>query len=253
VLTLHKILPTLILPVGLILLLLVAAFCLRRWALVWVGAIGLFLASLPGVSKTLLRSLERVTPELSVQEVPEADAILVLSGMLGPDRPDGCKLNWGEAYDRFEAGLRLWQSGKAPILVLTDPALVQTGEHETEGKQLKNEALKLGLAENRLLLIGPIGNTAQEAELFDRIAQERGWRRVFLVTSAWHMPRALERFRRTGLQILPFPVDYRTGVSEPISMLDFFPSATALAGTETFIREWIGRIYYRGLDLLPCP
>jgi len=241
----------LILPVGLILLLLVAAFCLRRWALVWVGAVGLFLASLPWVSKSLLRSLEVENPELSVKEVPVTDAILVLSGMLGPDRQDSFRLNWGEAYDRFEAGVRLWQAGKAPFLVLTDPALVQTGEHETEGKQLQKEAWKLGLPENRVVLIGPIGNTAQEAELFSQIAREKGWRQVILVTSAWHMPRALERFRRTGLQILPFPVDFRTGAGGQVSIFGFFPSGAALAGTELFIREWIGRIYYRGLDLLP--
>ena len=248
-LTLHKILPTLILPVGLSLVLLVTALTLRRWSLVLTAVVCLFLASLPLVSKTLLRSLETVTPELSVQEVPVADGILVLSGILGPNRPDGFKLNWGEAYDRFDAGVRLWQAGKAPFLVLTDPALVQTGEHETEGKRLMKEALKLGLAENHLLLIGPIGNTAQEAELFDRIARERGWQQVILVTSAWHMPRALERFHRTGLQILPFPVDYRTASTEKISLIDFFPSAAAMAGTEIYMREWIGRWFYHLHDL----
>jgi len=243
----------LILPVGLTLLLLVAAFSLRRWSLVWAGLFFLFLAGSPWVSKSLLRSLEGENPEHSVQEVPVADAILALSGILGPDRPEGFKLNWGEAYDRFDAGIRLWQAGKAPLLVLTDPALFQTGHHETEGKRLQREAWKLGLPKDRVLLLGPVGNTAQEAELLGKVARGRGWQQVILVTSAWHMPRALERFRRTGLQILPFPVDYRTGVAGPISILDFFPSATALAGTETFIREWVGRIYYRGLDLLPSP
>jgi len=249
VLTLHKILPTLILPVGLSLVLLVTALTLRRWSLVLTAVVCLFLASLPLVSKTLLRSLETETPELSVEEVPMADGIVVLSGILGPGRPEGFKLNWGEAYDRFDAGIRLWQSGKAPFLVLTDPALVQHEQHVTEGKQLQREAWNLGLPKDSVLLLGPIGNTGQEADLFGKAARERGWRQVILVTSACHMPRALERFRRTGLQILPFPVDYRTGREKGGSAQDFFPTASALAETEVFLREWIGRWFYRLHDL----
>lgn len=248
-LTLHKILPTLVLPVGLTLLLLVAAFSLRRWPIVMMTAGFLWLASLPCVSGFLLSELEGETREMSIREAPSADAILVLSGMLGPDRGSGKKNNWGEGYDRFDAGIQLWQAGKAPLLVLTDPALFQSGQHETEGKRLQREAWKLGLPEDCVLLLGPVGNTAQEAELFGKVARERGWHKVVLVTSAWHMPRALERFHRNGLQCLPFPVDYRTGKERGISAQDFFPTASALAGTEVFFREWVGRWFYRLHDL----
>jgi len=247
-LTLHKILPTLILPVGLTLLLLVAAFSLRRWPIVMMTAGFLWLASLPCVSGFLLSELEGETREMSIREAPSADAILVLSGMLGPDRGSGKKNNWGEGYDRFDAGIQLWQAGKAPLLVLTDPALSQSGQHETEGKRLQREAWKLGLPEDCVLLLGPVGNTADEATLFSRLARKRGWSGFILVTSAWHLPRALERFDKAGVKAIPFPVDFRTPTIRKVAPVDFFPTGHALAKTELFLREWMGRLYYRILD-----
>lgn len=247
--TLHKILPLGILPVGLTLLALLAAQAFRRWSLVLIAAGWLFFASLPLVSEFLLHRLEAEVPELSVSEAPHADVVLVLSGILGPSRREGYPLNWGEGFDRFEAGVFLWKAGKAPLLVLMDPAFGAPGTQESEGKLLRKEAWAAGVPQESVSLLGPVGNTAQEAALFGKVARQRGWQRVLLVTSAAHMPRALERFQTNGLDFHPFPVDYRTGSGDRICLMDFFPSAGALAGTEIFFREWIGRIYYRVLDL----
>lgn len=247
-LILHKILPLVILPVGLTLLALLAALAFRRWAWVLFAAGWLLFASLPLVSEFLLHGLEAEVPELLLSEVAPADVVLVLSGMLGPSRREGYPLNWGEGFDRFEGGIRLWKAGKASFLVLMDPAFAPLGAQTSEGKQLQKEAWAAGIPRKNVLLLGPVGNTAQEAVLFGAVARQRGWQRILLVTSATHMPRALERFRRTGLDLQPYPVDYRTGSGDRTSLMDFFPSARALAGTEIFFREWIGRIYYRGLD-----
>lgn len=253
VLVFHKILPTLILPIGLSLGLLVLAGLTRRWVGVGLAGILLFLASLPCVSEYLLKSLEDEIPELSIRETPTADAILVLSGILGDDRGTGRKTNWGEGFDRFEAGVLLWKAGKAPRLVFTDPAPSRADGRGTEGQRLVREARAAGVPSEATVLVGPIGNTDDEARLVARIARERGWKKMILVSTAWHLPRAWERFRRLGIDAVPFPVDYRTPVRSEWDPVDGFPSAHALAETEIFLREWIGRWYYRGRDLLPNP
>jgi len=248
---LHKILPTLILPIGLSLGLLVLAGLTRRWVGVGLAGILLFLASLPCVSEYLLKSLEDEIPELSIREAPTADAILVLSGILGDDRGTGRKTNWGEGFDRFEAGVLLWKADKAPWLVFTDPVPSRADGRETEGERLRREALAAGVPSEAMVLIGPIGNTADEAKLLARVAREKGWKKVILVTTAWHLPRAWERFRRLDIDGVPFPVDHRTPVRSEWDPVDWFPSAYALAETEIFMREWIGRWYYRLRDRFP--
>lgn len=251
VLVLHKILPTLILPIGLSLGLLVLAGITRRWVGVGLAGILLFLASLPCVSEYLLKSLEDEIPELSIREAPTADAILVLSGILGDDRGIGRKTNWGEGFDRFEAGVLLWKADKAPWLVFTDPVPSRADGRETEGERLRREALAAGVPSEAMVLIGPIGNTADEAKLLARVAREKGWKKVILVTTAWHLPRAWERFRQLDIDGVPFPVDHRTPVRSEWDPVDWFPSAYALAETEIFMREWIGRWYYRLRDRFP--
>jgi uncharacterized SAM-binding protein YcdF (DUF218 family) len=68
--------------------------------------------------------------------------------------------------------------------------------------------------------------------------------RVLLVTSAFHMQRARTLFERAGLSVIPFPVDFKAGAGESLSVLDILPNAGALEMTETALREAYGRLFY---------
>jgi uncharacterized SAM-binding protein YcdF (DUF218 family) len=71
--------------------------------------------------------------------------------------------------------------------------------------------------------------------------------RIILVTSAFHMTRAESLFRAAGLDVTPFPVDFRSPTR--ITLRSFIPSGTALAQTDLALHEIYGRLYYwlRGL------
>ena len=68
--------------------------------------------------------------------------------------------------------------------------------------------------------------------------------RWLLVTSAYHMPRAVGAFRQAGLNISPFPVDFRTRDADDILR---FPISVAagLQRADLAVREWIGLVVYR--------
>ena len=72
-----------------------------------------------------------------------------------------------------------------------------------------------------------------------------GQRRVILVTTSWHMPRAAYLFRRAGIDCQPFPVDFHLDTTRRVKALDFVPSAGAWQGTETALRECYGYAFYR--------
>lgn len=157
---------------------------------------------------------------------------------------------WSDATDRFEKGMFLFQAGKAPRLVFTAGGVPWFRQPESEGDQLRRAALRRGVPEDAILVTGEVANTADEAREVDRIARQRGWRRIVLVTSAWHLPRAVFLFRHTAATIVPYPADYRTKRREPRTILDFVPQAEALLKSELALREFCGLLYYK---LSPAP
>lgn len=76
-----------------------------------------------------------------------------------------------------------------------------------------------------------------------------------LVTSAFHMPRAVGAFRTAGVVFHPYPVDYRTGL---VPHLLARPNAGQnFAQLDYAIHEWVGLLayYMRGYNevLFPAP
>ena len=80
-----------------------------------------------------------------------------------------------------------------------------------EGDVLRQRAIQLGISDTSVISTRKVRNTAEEAiEVASLLPPEST---VLLVTSAFHMPRALQLFNRQGVSVLPFPVDFQsTGV-----------------------------------------
>lgn len=240
----NKFLPVFVLPIGVVVVLVLLGLR-QKWR--WLGAAGagvLVAASLPVVSQWLLARLESVYPAMRVDAAPEADVVLVLGGMLGAPAVPGGLPEWSEAVDRFEGGVALAQGGRAPWLLFTAAARSGDGSIEPEGAALRRLAVARGLDPARVLLTGPVSNTADEVRELERLAVERGWKRVLLVSSAWHLPRAMRQFRGHGLEVVPFPVDFRSRPNLTTPWIDWIPTAGALADTERALREVYGIAFY---------
>jgi uncharacterized SAM-binding protein YcdF (DUF218 family) len=114
----------------------------------------------------------------------------------------------------------------------------------------------LGIDRSRLIIERTSRNTLENAEFSKALADPKPGERWLLVTSAFHMPRAVGLFRKAGFPVEPYPVDWRTGGTS--SLLSFDTTATdGLSRTDIAVREWIGLIVYRLTgktdDLLPAP
>lgn len=244
VLLLHKLLPVFVLPIGLLVILVVLG-TLRRWRWLVFAALAAFVfACLPRVGGWLIGRLESVHPRLTAAEAGKADAVLVLGGSLGGSSPAGHVPNWSDAVERFEGGVALMRAGAAPWLLFpggvapADPAIVP------EGERLRGMAIDRGVPAERIVVLGAVGNTADEARAFAAHAREHGMKRVILVTSAWHMPRAARQFRKSSVEIVPFPVDFRNNPSPPWPWWNYLPTAAGLAHTEIALRECYGIAFY---------
>lgn len=243
-LILNKLLPIFVLPIGLVVLLLVVALVRKkRWPII-AGLALLYLGSMPVVGDGLMRWLESGYPAVAIEQVESADAIVPLGGIFGPQAADGFLPNLGEAGERLEAGIRLMEQKKAPWLVFTGGRMPWSKRPEVEGAFSKRAALARGIPDEQILVTSEVGNTRDEARAVAALMRERGWRKIILVTSAWHMPRTARLFRKAGVDFVPFPVDIQIDPNGAVTLLDFLPSASALRNTETVLRESYGMLFY---------
>ena len=245
VLFLNKLLPIFVLPIGFAFLLLLGALLWRKiWPAVLAVAV-LYVASMPIVGNNLLGWLETRHPAVAIAQVEKADAIVVLGGIFGPQVKAGYLANLAESSERLEAGIVLHQTGAAPWLVFTGGRIPWEGRDKVEGEDSRDAALARGVPEEAIVVTREIGNTSDEARAIRDLMRERGWKRIILVTTAWHMPRSAWLFRKAGVDCVIFPVDFRHDPLRKITPLEFLPSAYALANTETTLRELYGNLFYR--------
>jgi len=114
----------------------------------------------------------------------------------------------------------------------------------------------LGVAHERITAEEQSRNTIENAVFSHLLANPQPGERWILVTSAYHMPRAIAAFRAAGFAIEAYPVDWRT--RGPIDALQPFNSvANGLRRTDTAVREWVGLLAYRitgkTAELFPAP
>lgn len=239
---LHKILPLLVSPLVILLGLLVLGIVKKRTPILGAAVLLMYLCSMPLISGLLFRALESGEVRLELQDAPQADAIVVLSGMLvWVKAKRGLVQEWNDP-DRFFAGVDLTSTGHAQTLIFTGGRLPWESGLETEGHQLKKYAQRLGVPENKILVTPEVQNTEQEAAAVKDMLKDT--KNIILVTSAFHMKRAKSLFENAGLNVFPYPVDFRVAAST-LTVMDFLPSAGALGQTDTAIHEFAGIVFYK--------
>ena len=85
--------------------------------------------------------------------------------------------------------------------------------------------------------------TLENARLSHALLAAEGIRTVYLVTQAWHMPRARLAFENAGFVVIPAATDYTTRFR--LTALDFLPDARALRDSSIFFHEIMGIAWYR--------
>jgi uncharacterized SAM-binding protein YcdF (DUF218 family) len=118
----------------------------------------------------------------------------------------------------------------------------------------RDAMLMAGLAESRLVLEGQARNTDENVLLLKQLLQPQAGQHWVLVTSAFHMPRAMALFRKAGWTVVPWPVDYR---GLPPALLPRADLVDQMSVLNVAVHEWIGLVAYwatgRTAELFPKP
>ena len=239
---LHKILPTFVLPIMLVIIVILIGLIQHKKKLIYIAIGVLYILCTPIFSNNFFKLVEGSEYRKPISAIDSADAIVVLSGMLEINEVgDSTYIEWGDP-DRFFGGIALFKAGKAQKLVFTGGKMPWDKAKKTEGEVLKEYAISNGIPSEKIFVTKDVENTADEAVAVKELISPS--RRIILVTSAYHMYRAKKLFEKQGFVVIPYKVDYKTGRTKKITIIDFLPSATNLELTETGIREVIGRFYY---------
>lgn len=206
-----------------------------------VGAGGLWLLySLAGnlwLGGVLLRHLEA---PFTAAPTGHFDAALVLGGGTAL-RPDGAP-QLGPAGDRLRVAARLFRAGQVDRLVTCGTSVA--GIQQAEERDLAEETAALwaewGVPEAAIVRVPGPRNTREEIAALRALVAEHGWQRVAVITSAWHLPRALALARAAGLDVVPVGADFR-GEAPVAGVFGLIPSANGLYRVQTAAWELLGR------------
>ena len=223
--------------------------------LVILSATGLAMAAVSPLSSALYLPLEdrfpRVEPQRSVT------GIIVLGGVF--DVGTGTARNSievNESAERITETLMLAHRFPRARIVFTGGSTRLFAKGPTEAAAARRFFTEAGFDPDRLMFENQSRNTYENAIYTKETVHPRKGETWLLVTSAYHMPRAVGSFRKAGWQVYPWPVDYRTGGRSDLvrPMLD---PARGLQRTDRAVREWLGLAVYwlskRSSALFPAP
>ncbi len=215
------------------------------WSAFIFGAVWLWLWSAPVAGDLIGMDLERDWPPQLAEEVPKADAIILLGGGMNSATNVVPYANICAAADRVWHAARLYRAGKSPLIISTG-----LGSATSELPLL----MDLGVPANAVVCEEEARNTEENARFVAEMLKEKATKReekpkVLLVTSAWHMRRAKFMYERDApdLEIIPAPCDYEAMMfeEEPLTVGAFLPSAGALYGNTIIFKEILGYWGYR--------
>lgn len=195
-----------------------------------------YLSTTQLISDPIIRSLEK---KYTVPLNLKGDVIVMLSGGATLDTPniDGNGHLSGYAANRLITSVELYKKLNVPIIITGGKVFKTTGR---EADIAKKSLINMGIAEDKILIEDESLNTTQNAKYTKVILDKYNFKSPILVTSAFHMERAVIQFKKFNINVLPFPTDYQTNVHGNFELNSLIPSGDALNKIDISIKEYLG-------------
>jgi uncharacterized SAM-binding protein YcdF (DUF218 family) len=205
-----------------------------------ISATCIYLFSIQPVSNMLLIPLETGYPVPSHRIIKKPSAIVVLSSGAYNRHTLG-----GDTFNRLFEGFKLYKKYHVPIIV--------SGGRATSAfslaKAMKNVLVSIGVGKHYVITEDKSNDTYQNALYVLKICRKKDFSRIILVTSAYHMPRAMLLFTKStksgafkNIKIIPYPADFKTDMH--YNTYSYFPQLAYLLTSSEALHEYIGYVYY---------
>lgn len=235
-------------PAGIIVLLVMGLLLIRRHrrsaaSLITLALLGLYVLSLPLTASRLMRSLE-IYPALQAQDLKNSAAQAIV--VLGAGRYAGAPEYGGDTVstgglERLRYAVHLHKLTGLPLLVSGGSPF---GEPVPEAALMK-ESLVSDFQITDVWVEDQSRTTAENAFFTKALLENKGIHHVYLVTHAWHMPRAVRIFEQAGLTVIAAPTLFSSAGGSQAGLLNWLPGAEALSHSCTALHEMAGMMWYR--------
>jgi uncharacterized SAM-binding protein YcdF (DUF218 family) len=108
---------------------------------------------------------------------------------------------------------------------------------------MKSVLNELGVDKSMIFTDVNSRDTLQNAFFTKKFCEKYGFKSIILVTSAYHMPRSVMVFEKAGLQVIPYPADFK--MDKKYTLYSYFPKMNVLQDSTKAIREYVGIIAYK--------
>lgn len=207
-----------------------AAAAVALWLLytaagnVWVGSV-------------LTRFLERDFRGMDSMAAGPFDAVIVLGGGLEV-REDGSGMI-SSAGDRVLLGARMLLAGRTKLLIASGPLVPLPGGRDVSyAEATKRFWVELGVPSEAIVTVTGPRTTSEEVRALKELIPSSGWRRVGVLTSAWHLRRAMRLCRRAGIDASPLPADVI--VAKPFTPRSLIPQYEGFMAVHLACWELLG-------------
>lgn len=226
----------------------VGLLVIGRWrrlglTLAVLGVGGLLLAGLGPFGRIMLVVLEDRFPAY-VDDGRPVDGVIVLGGaeLAGITAARG-QASFQEAGERILAMGELSRRYPQARIVFSGGSSSLAGSPMQEAEVVRMALPQIGLDAGRVEFEPVSRNTAENARLSKELVQPKDGEKWLLVTSAFHMPRAMGCFREVGFPAVAYPVDFRT-TGDPGFFRLFSSVSEGLGFFDLATREWVGLVAY---------
>ena len=189
---------------------------LGKW-LVGLGLAALLVFGFSPLGSVIVHPLEQRFPSTTDIAAGNYAGIILLGGFEDPRISNGrATMALRASGDRLTETIRLANQLPTAKVIFTGGTAPLLRQGKSAAAEVSRFFAAIGIAESRIVIESRSRNTWENALFTRAILKPKPGQRYLLVTSAWHMPRAIGVFRKSGFDVAPWPADYRTAGTEDL-------------------------------------
>ncbi len=181
----------------------------------------------------------------SNKSIQKAEIAVVLGGFASYNEREE-QFNFSQSADRLLYAMKLYYDDEIQKVLISGGSGKLLNQKRREAETGFEFVTSLDFPADKILLEATSRNTHENAVSTKKILEQNdfGDRTILLITSAYHMPRAVRCFEKEGISVIPYPVDYLTDnlSLQPNSII--VPQLHIMSSWEVLLHEWIGVISY---------
>jgi uncharacterized SAM-binding protein YcdF (DUF218 family) len=191
----------------------------------------------------LLNQFARLWDITKKPDMSKTYSCAIILGGFASEGPKG-QGHFNGSSDRFIQAVKLINNHKVSSLLISGGNGMLKKSDFIEADYVHDELKDFNVPDSLILIENKSRNTLENAQFSGVLLKEKNLPPPYLlVTSSFHMRRALTTFKKADLEVVAYPCDYKAGLNS-VEFDDFIPKADALMAWNGYIKEVIGCVAY---------